>query len=185
MVPIVSLWAPILLSAVLVFVASAIIHMVLTYHRSDFRKVPSEDAVMDTLRRAGIPPGNYMMPHAKDMKEWKEPAFMEKRKQGPIATLTVMKDASMGVSLAQWFVYCVVVGVFVAYIAGRALEPRAEYLAVFRFAGATASRATRSRTATTRRRGRTPRGPPCGPPQPAAGRRPVAARRPRTGRRAR
>lgn len=138
MVPIVSLWAPILLSAVLVFVASAIIHMVLTYHRSDFRKVPSEDAVMDSLRRAGIPPGNYMMPHAKDMKEWKEPAFMEKRKQGPIATLTVMKDASMGVSLAQWFVYCVVVGVFVAYIAGRALEPRAEYLAVFRFAGATA-----------------------------------------------
>lgn len=138
MVPILSLWAPILASAVLVFVTSAIIHMVLTYHRSDFRKVPSEDAVMESLRRAGIPPGNYMMPHAKDMKEWKEPAFLEKRERGPIATLTVMKDASMGVSLAQWFVYCVVVGVFVAYIAGRALGPGVEYLSVFRLAGATA-----------------------------------------------
>jgi len=33
MVPLTSLWAPILLSAVIVFVASSIMHMVLPFHR--------------------------------------------------------------------------------------------------------------------------------------------------------
>ena len=41
-------------------------------------------------------------------------------------------------NLILWFLYCVVVGVFAAYIAGRALKPSAPYLEVFRFAGATA-----------------------------------------------
>ena len=41
-------------------------------------------------------------------------------------------------SLALWFVYCIVVGVFAAYVAGRALGPGATYLDVFRFAGTTA-----------------------------------------------
>jgi hypothetical protein len=44
----------------------------------------------------------------------------------------------MGAQLAQWFAYCVVVGVFEAYIAGRALGPGTPYLKVFQFAGATA-----------------------------------------------
>jgi uncharacterized membrane protein len=44
----------------------------------------------------------------------------------------------MGVQLFQWFIYCIVIGIFAAYMAGRALQPGAHYLAVFRFAGATA-----------------------------------------------
>jgi hypothetical protein len=55
-----------------------------------------------------------------------------------VAVLTVMHDPSMGKSLMQWFLYCIVVGVFAAYIAGRAVGPGAEYLEAFRFAGATA-----------------------------------------------
>ena len=62
MVPLVSLWLPILLSAVMVFVASSIIHMALPYHRTDYRKLPAEDEVMDALRKVGIPPADYMMP---------------------------------------------------------------------------------------------------------------------------
>ena len=138
MVPILSLWAPILVSAVLVFVASSILHMVLTYHRSDFRKVESEDALMESLRKLGVGPGDYMMPYANSPAAMKDPAFIEKKKRGPVAVMTVMRDPSMGTSLAQWFVYCLVVSVFAAYIAGRALGPGAEYLSVFRFAGATA-----------------------------------------------
>ena len=138
MVPILSLWAPILLSAVLVFLASSILHMVLPYHRSDFRRVESEDALMESLRKLGVGPGNYMMPHAASPSAMKDPAFLEKKKRGPVAVLTVMREPSMGASLAQWFVYCVVVSVVAAYIAGRALGPGAEYLSVFRFAGATA-----------------------------------------------
>ena len=40
MVPLVDLWLPILLSAVLVFVASSILHMVIPIHRGDFGKLP-------------------------------------------------------------------------------------------------------------------------------------------------
>jgi len=138
MVPILSLLAPILVAAVLVFLASFILHMVLPYHRSDFRRVESEDALMESLRKLGVGPGNYMMPHAASPSAMKDPAFLEKKKRGPVAVLTVMRDPSMGVSLAQWFVYCVMVSVFAAYIAGRALGPGAEYLEVFRFSGAAA-----------------------------------------------
>lgn len=137
MVPILSLWAPILVSAVLVFLASSVLHMVLTYHRSDFRKVESEDALMESLRKLGVGPGDYMMPYAESPAAMKDPAFLEKKKRGPVTVMTVMREPSMGTSLAQWFVYCVVVSVFAAYIAGRALTPGAEYLSVFRFAGAT------------------------------------------------
>lgn len=138
MVPVMSLWAPILLSAVLVFLASSIIHMLLPYHRSDFKKVQAEDSLMESLRKLSVPPGNYMMPHAGTPGAMKDPAYIEKKKRGPVAVLTVMKDASMGASLFQWFLYCIVVGVFAAYIAGRALGPGADYMAVFRFAGCTA-----------------------------------------------
>ncbi|MFQ5929100.1 MAG: hypothetical protein ACE5MK_05340 [Acidobacteriota bacterium] len=140
MVSVMSLWLPILLSAVIVFVVSSIIHMVLTYHRTDFGKVPAEDEVMDALRKFDIPPGDYIIPCAGSPKEMGTPEFIEKTTKGPVAFLTVTASGrpSMGKSLVQWFVYCIVVGIFSAYIAGRALEPGAHYLAVFRFAGCTA-----------------------------------------------
>jgi len=43
MVSIISLWLPILLSAVAVFLVSSVIHMVFQYHKTDFKKIPSED----------------------------------------------------------------------------------------------------------------------------------------------
>jgi hypothetical protein len=139
MVSIASLWLPILLSAVAVFVVSSIIHMVLPYHKSDYRRLPSEDGVMDALRTFDLPPGDYMfpMPNAGDMKN---PAFLEKWSKGPAGSMTVMPKGpwSMGRNLSLWFLYCVVVGITAAYIAGRALPAGAHYRAVFRFAGATA-----------------------------------------------
>jgi hypothetical protein len=140
MVPLLSLWAPILLSAIIVFVASSIIHMVLTYHRSDYGQVPAEDQVMEALRKFGIPPGDYLIPCVRSPKQMKDPSFIEKRKAGPIAFMTVMKSGStsMGTNLALWFLYCIAISLFAAYVTGRALEPGAEYLDVFRFAGCTA-----------------------------------------------
>lgn len=139
MVPLMSLWIPIVLASVLVFLASFVIHMVLPFHRGDYEKLPSEDQAMDALRGLGVPPGNYMMPHAGTPKAMKDPAFKEKWERGPVAFVIVFgKGASMGKSLVQWFVYTLVVGVFAAYITGRALGPGAEYLDVFRFAGCTA-----------------------------------------------
>jgi len=140
MVPILSLWLPILLSAVIVFVVSSIIHMVLPYHRSDFGKLPDEDGVMDALREFNIPPGEYVMPCAGSPKEMKTPEFTAKLGKGPAAFMTVVPSGppAMGRSLIEWFLYSVVVGILAAYVTGRALGPGAHYLAVFRFAGCTA-----------------------------------------------
>ncbi len=140
MVPLTSLVLPILLSTVIVFVASAILHMVLPFHRNDMRKLPAEDEVIEALGKFGIPPGDYMMPCAGGPKELNDPAFIDKMKKGPVVVMTVIPSGppSMGKNLALWFVYCLVVTIFSAYIAGRALTPGAEYLSVFRFAGAAA-----------------------------------------------
>lgn len=139
MVPIMSLWLPILLSAVAVFIISSIIHMVLGYHANDFKSFPSEKQVMDDLRKNNIPPGDYMFPKAKSMKEMGSPEFLEKMKQGPVGVITIMKSGSpnMTKELALWFIYSVIVSVFAAYVAGRALPEGAHYLSVFRFAGVT------------------------------------------------
>lgn len=137
MISILSLWLPILLSAVIVFVVSSIIHTVLKYHNTDFGKIPEEDGVMDALGKFKIPPGDYVIPHAATSEERKAPDFIEKVKKGPVAFVTVMPSGmpTMGASLIQWFLYCVVVGIFAAYIASRSLGPGAEYLEVFRFTG--------------------------------------------------
>ena len=53
-----SLWTPVLLSGVIVFVASSIIHMGLKYHQTDFVKVPAEKDIIENLRDFDIPPGD-------------------------------------------------------------------------------------------------------------------------------
>jgi len=135
-----SLWLPILLSAVIVFVISSVIHMLSPWHKGDYPKMPNEDRVRDLLRPLAIPPGDYMVPRPSSREEMASPAFMEKYKQGPNLIVTVLPTGawSMGKNLIQWFVYAVVVGIFAGYVAGRALPPGSEYLHVFRFVGVTA-----------------------------------------------
>jgi hypothetical protein len=131
---------PILLSAVLVFVASSIIHMVIGWHKADYPKLPNEDQVRDALRPLAIPPGDYFIPRPSSGEEMRSPTFMEKMKQGPNLIVTVLPNGpmSMGRNLALWFLYCLGVSVFAAYISSRALPHGADYLQVFRFAGCTA-----------------------------------------------
>src|SRR5215471_15278138 len=121
MVPITALWLPILLSAVIVFVASSIIHMVLPLHKSDYRKLPDEDKVLEALRATGLTPGPvYHFPHCTH-KDMKSPDTVERFKRGPVGWITIMPSGApaMGKFLGQWFVYCVLIGVFVAYLTGR------------------------------------------------------------------
>lgn len=134
------LWLPILVSAVFVFLASSVIHMLSPWHKSDYPKLPDEDKVMAALRPFALPPGDYMVPRPASRKDVGSPEFAEKLKNGPVMVVTVMPNGpfSMGRNLALWFVYCLVVGVFAAYIAGRALPVGEPYLHVYRFAGATA-----------------------------------------------
>ncbi|MEW6194003.1 MAG: hypothetical protein AB1521_02475 [Bacteroidota bacterium] len=139
MVPLVSLWLPILLSAVVVFIISSIIHMFLPWHKGEYPKMPEEDKVLEALRPFKIPPGDYMAPRALSTEEMKSPEFAEKTKKGPVLVLTVLPNGpmTMSKSLVLWFFYTVAVSFFAAYVAGRALPLEATYLQVFRFVGVT------------------------------------------------
>ncbi len=140
MVGLQALWLPILLSSIIVFVVSSVIHMLLPWHKSDYARVPEEDKLMDALRPLAVPPGDYMVPRPSGMQDMRSPEFAAKIQKGPVLMLTVMPNGPMpmGKNLALWFLYSLVVGLFAAYVAGRALPAGAEYLRVFQFAGATA-----------------------------------------------
>ncbi|MFI5143472.1 MAG: hypothetical protein ACHQQS_13495 [Thermoanaerobaculales bacterium] len=135
-----ALWLPILLSSVVVFVVSSLIHMALPWHKTDYQKLPREVEAMDALRPLAIPPGDYMVPCPSSHENMRSPEFKDRFKKGPVMVVTVLPNGQMGIGaqLFQWFVYLVVVGVFAAYVAGRALPAGSPYLRVFRFVGATA-----------------------------------------------
>lgn len=132
-----SLWLPILLSAVFVFIASSLIHMVLGYHANDIRPVPKEDGVMDALRPFNIPPGDYCVPKPGSMKDLNSAEYKAKVEKGPVVFFTVMPPGAsfMGQTLGLWFVYCVVVSFVSAYVTGIAYGPGAHYAQIFRVAG--------------------------------------------------
>jgi hypothetical protein len=135
-----TLWLPIVLSAVIVFLASSIIHMGPFWHRNDYPRMPREEEALSALRPLAIPPGDYMLPRAGSMKVYKSPAFIEKLRAGPVAILTVMPNGPLGMgrNLLQWFVFLLVLGVFVALVSGYALPPGTPYPRVFRLAALTA-----------------------------------------------
>ncbi|HEX8010694.1 MAG TPA: hypothetical protein VF814_07150 [Casimicrobiaceae bacterium] len=141
MTPLAQLWLPILVSAVLVYVVSTIIHMALPWwHKTDYPKVPNEEKVMEALRPFALPPGDYMMPRPASMQEFKTPEFVDKRTRGPVMIFTVLPSGpvTMTKSLILWFVYSLVVGFFAAYVAADTLAPGTPYPAVFRIVGTTA-----------------------------------------------
>jgi hypothetical protein len=134
------LWLPIVLASVIVFVASSIIHMLMPWHKGDYPKLDNEDKVLDALRPLNLPPGDYMLPRPGTAAEMKSPEFIEKVNRGPKLVMTVLPNGmqSMAGNFGGWIVYLLVVSGFAAYITGRALPSGANYLQVFRFAGASA-----------------------------------------------
>lgn len=140
MVPVPTLWLPILVAAVFVFIVSSIIHTMLSYHNSDFQGVPNEDAFRNAVRPLNIPPGDYIVPFCTGT-DRKSDEFTAKLNEGPVAMMSVLPaDAftNMTASLIQWFLYCILVSVFAAYVTGISLGVGADYMAVFRVAGTVA-----------------------------------------------
>src|SRR5262249_18545932 len=140
MIPLTALGLPILVSAVVVFFASFIMHMVLSYHKSDYRKLPDENRVTDAMRSAGVTKGPaYFFPYF-SFKEMKSAPVNEKMKRGPVGLLTVLPSGlpAMGKKLIQWFLYCAVISLFAAYLSGRLLAPGTSFLQVFRVIGTVA-----------------------------------------------
>ena len=127
-----SLWLPIVLSAVFVFIASSVIHMVLGYHAGDVKGVARQDDLMTALRGFNLAPGDYAVPKPNSMKELGTPEFKAKMAQGPAVFFTVRQPGAdfMGATLGVWFVYCVVVAFVAAYITGIARKRPSGFRAV-------------------------------------------------------
>jgi hypothetical protein len=134
MVPLIQLWMPIILAAVLVFIAASILWTVLPLHKSDFTAVPEEDALQTAFRAQQLTPGQYMVPYVRDPAMMKDPAFVEKLTRGPVASITVFRPGppTMGKQLVQYFIYQLAVSFMTAYVAGRTMAPGTHYLQVYR-----------------------------------------------------
>ncbi|MEQ1856641.1 MAG: hypothetical protein ABL963_09225 [Longimicrobiales bacterium] len=140
-IPITSLWLPILIASVLVFIMSSIIHMFFTYHRNDYSPIADEDRAQDALRALDLAPGEYMLPYTGSMENMRSDTYQQRIKKGPVVMMTVMRPDmvfSMGSQLTQWFAYTLLVGIVVAYVGGRFVPASADYLQVFRLTGTVA-----------------------------------------------
>lgn len=137
-VELLDLWVPIVLSAVGVFIAATVAHTVLPHHHGDWAKLPDEEGFLGAVR-GKLAPGQYMFPHC-DPSQRKDPQAMERMKAGPHGVMIVWgrSPEQMGGKLLATFIYYLVVGVFVAYVASVALQPGVEYLQVFQVTGTAA-----------------------------------------------
>ena len=115
------LWLPVLVAAVLVFIASSLIHMVFKWHNADYLKLSNEDAVGAAIRAGSPAPGQYILPYCSDMKQMQDEAMQSKYRDGPIGMLTLRRNGppAIGGSLLQWFVYSLVVAAIAGAIAMR------------------------------------------------------------------
>jgi len=114
-----SLWMPILATAVLVFIASSLIHMVFKWHNTDYKKLANEDDVRAVVRAGSPAPGQYVIPHCQDMKEMGGDDMKKKFVDGPIAFMTVRKNGlpEMGPCLTQWFFFCLLIAAIAGWVA--------------------------------------------------------------------
>lgn len=134
MVSLAQLWLPILLSGIGAFVASSIMHMVLQFwHRPDYHMLPNEDEVRAAVRKASPPPGMYLIPYCPP-ETMKDPAAVQKFTEGPIGFLILRPNGmpNLGKNLSQWFGFCLLVGLFSAYLAGATLAAGTAPMQVFR-----------------------------------------------------
>jgi hypothetical protein len=127
-IPLTDLWLPILVSAALVFVVSSLVHMVLQWHNTDAKQLPNEDKTLAALRSSALSAGEYRFPFCSTMKDMGTPEFAAKLASGPVGHMTIVPSGpyKMGSSLTQWFLFCIMIGVFVAYTTSLALPRGAD-----------------------------------------------------------
>ena len=102
MVSIHALWLPILLSSVIVFFASSLIHMIVPFHRSDYRKLPDEERLLDVMRSTAVTPGRvYIFPFTSH-RDMKSPEAIEKFNRGPVGMLTIRPSGAPNMGQVPW-----------------------------------------------------------------------------------
>jgi hypothetical protein len=66
------LWMPIVLGTVLAWIASAMIHIALKYHNSDYKQLSNEDEVMAAVRKGSPGLGVHTFPYCIDMSQMQD-----------------------------------------------------------------------------------------------------------------
>jgi len=135
--PYAPMWLPIVVSAVLVFVASSLIHMALKYHNSEYRGLANEDEVRAAIRARSPAPGTYVIPYCADMKAMGSEAMQAKFREGPVGFLTLRPNGAPSIRnpLIGWFLYSLGIAAVAAYLACHLLVPGAPFGAVCRLTG--------------------------------------------------
>jgi hypothetical protein len=115
------LWLPILLSAVVVFVISSLVHMVLKWHASDYGSFTNEDAICAAIRAGNPAPGRYVFPQCKEMKDMATEPMQRKYREGPVGHITIIPSGlpNMGKYLGLWFVWSLVIAAVTAYVTSK------------------------------------------------------------------
>ena len=129
---------PSLLSAVLVFFASFLIHAVLKLHNSEYHKFSNEDEVRAVVRKGSPAAGMYITPHCHEGKM--SPEIQQKFAEGPNMKIYILPSGQIQMVkfLGKWFVYTFVVSLIAGYVARSILPAGTEYLKVFQVVGASA-----------------------------------------------
>jgi hypothetical protein len=137
MVVLSDLLLPIALSAVFIFFASFIVHMVLKWHNPDYKKLSNEDEIRAVIRKGAPQAGEYVIPHCADSKQMQEPAMVQKYAEGPNLMMWVRAPGKieLGPFLMKWVVYTLVVSFLCAYLASFTVARGADYMTVFRVVG--------------------------------------------------
>ena len=132
---IMTLWLPIIVAAVVTFIAGAVIWMAMPWHKTDFTRTSDEDGVRAALK--GLAPGQYTVPFAMDQKDLASDEMKQKFREGPVGFITIVPsgEPAMGGKLLLNFAYNLIVAIIAAYFVSRTLTVGADYLAVFRIAG--------------------------------------------------
>ncbi len=129
------LWLPIVITTVVVFIASSIAWMAMPHHKADMKVLPDESAVGGVVK--GLAAGSYYFPNCHNKDDMKSDDFKQRWQAGPWGMLTIPNKApSFPISLGTIFVEFLVITVVIAYISGLALGPGAEYMTVFRVVSA-------------------------------------------------
>lgn len=133
-ISVVDLWLAILASGVFSWIASAVIHMVIKYHNSDYKKLNNEDEVSRAIDAGKTPVGFYTLPHCADFKEMNDPEVQQRFKGGPIAIITIMQNGlpPMAKLLTQQLLFFIMGSLFIGYVGTLGLTSVADSAAIFR-----------------------------------------------------
>ena len=131
-------WLPILVATIALWFLSFCAWVLMSHHFGDFNKLDAEDEVMDVVRNAKIPAGNYMFPYSGSNKEQSTKAYQQRYLEGPRGTLNVYDVPNMGINMSLTILYFLITATTIAYITNFACpadDGSSDFMRVFRVAG--------------------------------------------------